>query len=83
MHLLAEELEAIDFVNGVLGRLDLVKDDKGLTLSSEILPGDDVDDGAIFNKDFAEAFDQIRELDAFFEVFDLRWSVRRYLDERM
>lgn len=65
-HLLAKQLEAIDFVDGLLGTGDGVEDDEGLAAALQTLFGDNVDDGAVFAEDFTEGVDQGGDLDAFF-----------------
>jgi hypothetical protein len=84
VHGLLEQLEALDLVDGGLGGLGLVEDDKGLALGLEVGLGDDVDDVAILGEDGAQGFLEDVGLDALFEVAHVNavgggqvWSVAR------
>lgn len=70
-HLLAEQVEALEIIDGVLRAVDIVVDDKGLALALEALFGDDVDDGAELVEEAVQGFDQGRDLDALVEVADV------------
>jgi len=52
-HGLAEQLESIHFVNGVLRALDTVEDDERLSPALQTALRNDIDDVAVFGEDFA------------------------------
>ena len=51
LHGLVKELEAVGFVDGLLGRLGVLEDDEGLALGLQVRLGDDFDDVAILGED--------------------------------
>jgi hypothetical protein len=70
-HLPTKQVEALEIVDGVLRAVDIVVDDKGLTLALETLLGDDVDDGAELVEEAVQGFDQGGDLDGLVEVADV------------
>jgi len=98
VHLLPEQVEALQVVDGVLRAVDIVVDDEGLALALQALFGDDVDDGAELVEETVQGFDQGWDLDALVEVADVypvlsglwlavlvvpeRWFVRCAMYER-
>lgn len=68
LHLLAEQLEALHLIDGLLRALDGVEDDERLALGLEVRLGHDVDYGAVFREQLAQRLDELRRLDALFEV---------------
>ena len=81
-HGLAEQLESVDLVDGVLGRLDAVEDDESLSLALQARLGDNVDDGSIFFKDLAQCFDELGDLDALRQVSGLDVAAVSILESR-
>lgn len=71
MYLLVVQLKAIHFINGILSRIDAIKDDKSLSSGFDVLFGHNIDNVAIFGKDSAQCLYQCWDFDALFEIFDL------------
>lgn len=67
-HGLAVQLESVDFVDGILSRLDAVKDDESLSFALQTGLGNNVDNGSIFFEDLAQRLDQLGDLDALRQV---------------
>ena len=78
MHGLAENLEALDLLNRVGGRLCVLKDDKSLSFSLQVRLGDDLENISILGEDGGEGRFQGVNLDALLEVADVdsvqEWS---------
>lgn len=68
VHGLVEEVEALDFLDGLEGRLGVLEYDEGLALGLQVRLGDDVDDGAVLGEDGVEGDLQGIRLDALLEV---------------
>lgn len=66
LHGFVEELEAVDFFDGVRGGGAGVEDDEGLPFGFQVRFGDQVDDGAVFGEDFAEGGFECVRFDALF-----------------
>lgn len=71
LHRLVEELEALDVLDGSLGSLGRVENDKGLALGLEVCLGDDIDHVAILGKDGAQGLLEWLGLDALLQVTDV------------
>lgn len=67
-HGLVKQDKPLGLVDGTLGRLWVVKNDKGLALGAQVRFGDNVDDGAEFGEDGVEGVAQGFWLDALLEV---------------
>lgn len=70
-HGLVKELESLDFVNGFLRTVRILKDDKSLTLGLEVLLGNNIDNIAKLGKDGSQSLGNRLDLDAFFKVLDV------------
>lgn len=68
LHGLVKELEAVGFVNGLLGRLGVLEDDESLAFGFQVRLGDDVDDVAILGEDNLQRGLERLGLDALLEV---------------
>lgn len=68
LHGSAEQLEALDVVDGFLGCVDGVEDDEGLALGLEVGLGYDVDDVAIFGEQLGQGLLELLDLDRLLEV---------------
>jgi hypothetical protein len=77
LHGLLEQLEALDLLDGALGGVGAVKDDKGLALGLQVRLGDNVDDGAILGEDGLERGTQRLGLDALLEVAHVHTAHKR------
>lgn len=75
-HRLVEELEALDLLQGQRSRFFAVIDYECLTLRLEVLLRDDFEDSSKLGEDFFERYLQLVDLDALFEISDLRAMVR-------
>lgn len=71
LHLLAEDLEALQFLDGLLRAALIVVDDEGLAFALQALLRDDVNDGAVFGEEVAEGGSQKGDLDTLVEVADV------------
>lgn len=71
LHRLVEQLETLHLLDGRRRALDRVKHYEGLALCLEVGFGDNVNDGAVFGEQLGEGLDQLRGLDALFEVADV------------
>ena len=67
-HGLLKQLEALEFFDGGLSRLGLVKDHKGLALCLEVGLGDNIDHIAVLGEDGAQGLLEGLWLDAFLEI---------------
>lgn len=67
-HGLLEQLEALEFLDGGLGRLGLVKDHKSLALGLEIGLGDNVNHIAVLGEDGVQGLLERIWLDALLEI---------------
>lgn len=56
-HRLIKQLEPIYFFNRLTRRLDIIKDDKCLSLCFKVALCDDLQYGAVFGEDFGQGFD--------------------------
>lgn len=68
LHRLLEELEALDFLDGLGGTVNAVEDDESLALGFQIRLCHNIDNFAIFREELSERFFQLIDLDALFEV---------------
>lgn len=68
LHGPAEEVEALDVVDGLLGGLDGVEDDEGLALGLEVGLGHDVDDLAILGEQLRQGLLELGDLDRLLQV---------------
>jgi hypothetical protein len=73
-HLLAGHFEGLKVVDRVLCAVDVVVDDKSLSLALKTLLCDNVDDGTEILEKSTERLDQGGNLDALVEVANLLWS---------
>lgn len=71
MHLLAEELETVHLIDGILRRVCTVEYDECLSFALQTLLRDNVDDGAIFLEYFAQSLNEGWYFYALLEIFDL------------
>lgn len=71
LHVLSEQLEVLEELDGLGGLLGAVEDDKGLPSSLDALLGDDIDDGAYVGKGVAQFLYEFGDFDALVEVADL------------
>jgi len=70
-HLLAEKIEAGEFVNSILRRLLAVVNYEGLAFALQALFRDNVDNVTIFGEDLAEGINKRFNLDPLIEVLDV------------
>lgn len=68
LHGLLEQVEAVGLLCRLLGRLGVVKDNKGLTFRLQVGLGDDVDDIAKLGEELAEGILEGVDFDALLEV---------------
>lgn len=71
LHRFFKKLEALDFIDSLLGRFDGVKYDESLALCLQICLRDDIYNFAIFREQLRERFFQLINLDMFFQVADI------------
>ena len=70
-HLLSKQLKVLHILDGLCRALRVVEHDERLAFALERALCDDVEDCAIFGEDLLQRFDELRDLDALFEVADL------------
>ena len=66
-----EELEPINFFDGVCSGLNIVKDNECLPLCFEVSLCDDLDYGAVFGEELCQSFLELVNFDALLQVADL------------
>jgi hypothetical protein len=71
LHGAAEELEALDVIDSLLGALNRVKDYERLAFSLKIGLGHDVDNVAILGEEFRQGLGELWDLDRLLEVADI------------
>ena len=70
-HGFLEKLKPIDFLNGIRGRLDIIKHNERLSLGFEVGFRDDVDNRAVFREELCQGLLEFLDFDALLEIADL------------
>ena len=75
VHGLVEQLETLDLLDSLDGRLGLLEDDESLPFGLQVGLGDDVDDVAVLGEDGSQGGFQNIGLDALFKIahIDATW----------
>ena len=68
LHGSAEELKALDVVDGFLGSVDGVEDHEGLAFRLEVRLSHDIDDLAILGEELHQRLLELRDLDRLLEI---------------
>lgn len=70
-HGLVEQLEPLDFFNGIARAFCIIENDESLSFGLQILLDDNIDDIAKFGKQGSQGFSERFKLNALFQILDV------------